>query len=141
MFNDFDAWEDGHFLFTMIYRYGNALTGSHTSALGAEIGLEKRSDNLRTDVEEAKVISNKLLTAPSEPEKRSIEIQLPKGSTYRAGDYLAALPLNPEEAVRPDMKRCQLPSVGYVVQAKVDGKDVDLLFDRSRAIYTKYAAQ
>ncbi|MDR6147820.1 cytochrome P450/flavodoxin [Sphingomonas sp. SORGH_AS870] len=40
------------------------------------------------------------LHRPSARSKRHIEIALPKGMTYRAGDYLAVLPSNPPETVR-----------------------------------------
>ncbi|ESK91468.1 cytochrome p450 [Moniliophthora roreri MCA 2997] len=46
-----------------------------------------------------KVIENRVLTKPGHPVKRHIEFELPEGSTYRTGDYLAILPQNPNESV------------------------------------------
>ncbi|CAE6484242.1 unnamed protein product [Rhizoctonia solani] len=46
------------------------------------------------------VIENKLLTTFGAPAKHHIEIELPADVTYRAGDYLSILPLNPPEYVR-----------------------------------------
>ncbi|RYP22853.1 hypothetical protein DL765_001449 [Monosporascus sp. GIB2] len=48
---------------------------------------------------EARVIDARTLTADGEPVKKHLEIQLPPGSTYRAGDYLAVLPSNPKPSV------------------------------------------
>ncbi|KAL0564092.1 hypothetical protein V5O48_017963 [Marasmius crinis-equi] len=47
-----------------------------------------------------KVIENRILTKPGYGEKRHIELELPKGVTYRAGDYIAILPRNPPDSVR-----------------------------------------
>ncbi|KIP01419.1 hypothetical protein PHLGIDRAFT_32544 [Phlebiopsis gigantea 11061_1 CR5-6] len=46
------------------------------------------------------VVQNKVLTDPAVPVKRHIEFQLPEGVTYRTGDYLAVLPINPQRDVR-----------------------------------------
>ncbi|KAI0071730.1 bifunctional P-450/NADPH-P450 reductase [Panus rudis PR-1116 ss-1] len=45
------------------------------------------------------VIENHILTSPGAPEKRHIEFALPEGMTYRAGDYLAIIPVNPPQNV------------------------------------------
>lgn len=50
----------------------------------------------------------KVLSAPGEPEKRHIEIQLPSDMTYQAGDYLAILPINPAKIVQRVMRRFNL---------------------------------
>jgi cytochrome P450/NADPH-cytochrome P450 reductase len=60
----------------------------------------------RRGVEETKVLSVKTLTAEGEePVKKHIEIQLPPGSMYRAGDYLAILPSNPRPSVLRALRR------------------------------------
>ncbi|KAK5177599.1 hypothetical protein LTR16_010952, partial [Cryomyces antarcticus] len=68
-----------------------------------------RSHTLRQDVEPAKVLVAKALTAPGAPLKKHIEIQLPSEMTYSAGDYLAILPVNPQESVQRVMRRFGLP--------------------------------
>ena len=40
--------------------------------------------------------------------KKHIEIQLPTGMTYKAGDYLAILPFNPKKTVARVFRRFQL---------------------------------
>lgn len=37
-------------------------------------------------------------------EKRHIEVRLPEGTTYEAGDYLVVQPMNPVETVRKAMR-------------------------------------
>ncbi|KAK7685349.1 hypothetical protein QCA50_011713 [Cerrena zonata] len=54
------------------------------------------------------VIQNYVLTASGAPVKRHIEFSLPEGSTYRAGDYLAILPVNPPRDVHRAIARLGL---------------------------------
>ncbi|EJD04651.1 cytochrome P450 oxidoreductase OrdA-like protein [Fomitiporia mediterranea MF3/22] len=86
---------------------------------GADAGLDVelasagtgRAKVLRQmDAEIGEVLENRLLTKPGAPEKRHIAISLPEGMSYRAGDYLAILPSNPEETVQRAMKRFKLTS-------------------------------
>ncbi|EIN10223.1 cytochrome P450 oxidoreductase OrdA-like protein [Punctularia strigosozonata HHB-11173 SS5] len=63
----------------------------------------------QTDAALGTVHSNKLLTAPGAAEKRHIEIQLPEGMSYQAGDYLAILPRNPDRDVRRALARFGIP--------------------------------
>ena len=55
----------------------------------------------RNDLAMGTVVANRELvdTAAGGRSKRHLEIALPAGQTYRAGDYLAVLPLNPAAAV------------------------------------------
>ncbi|KAH8111193.1 cytochrome P450 oxidoreductase OrdA-like protein [Phellopilus nigrolimitatus] len=73
------------------------------SALAVEVSKpgKGRATLLRQlDAETGEVIENKVLTKPGAPMKRHIEIALPEGMSYRAGDYLAILPANPEDTVQ-----------------------------------------
>ncbi|KAH9929935.1 uncharacterized protein BXZ73DRAFT_101997 [Epithele typhae] len=56
------------------------------------------------------VVENKVLTAECHPPKTHIELVLPEGFTYRAGDYPAIFPTNPERTVRRAMARFNLDS-------------------------------
>jgi len=60
-------------------------------------------------VKEAVVVTNKLLTTEGVPEKRHIVLQLPTGMTYKAGDYLAVLPMNNQKNIRRVLKWANLP--------------------------------
>ena len=77
--------------------------------LQIDIDTDSRRSKLRQDVKEAIIISNELLTAPGEPEKRHISLQLPHGMTYKTGDYLAVLPMNNSKTIRRVLKHYGLP--------------------------------
>ncbi|KAI3576776.1 putative P450 monooxygenase [Fusarium oxysporum f. sp. albedinis] len=87
---------------------------SNTASGGArelklDISLGLRPSLLRQDVMTAQVSETRLLTKPGAPRKRHIGIILPSGTTYRAGDYLAVLPLNHPDVVHRVMRRFHLP--------------------------------
>jgi cytochrome P450/NADPH-cytochrome P450 reductase len=112
MFTEFDNWEDGAFWPAVKERFGGTTpsdSDASSSTVTVEISSQTRSTNLRMDVRNARVKSVRTLTAEGEKEKRQIEIELPSDMPYRAGDYLAVLPVNPKEDVKRAMKRFQLP--------------------------------
>ncbi|KAF7186838.1 Bifunctional cytochrome P450/NADPH--P450 reductase [Pseudocercospora fuligena] len=113
MMSAFQAWEDERLWPALRQKFGGKDGDtSEASSLAQAVSIEvfsKRASNLRTDVSEAKVLSTKTLTASGAPVKKHIELQLPSSLTYRAGDYLAILPLNPEETVHRVAKRFSLP--------------------------------
>ena len=115
MMSEFQTWEDQIFWPAMKEQFGGDMeTNLETeAAVGAQnLTVEvsnRRASYLRADVSEAKVLAARSLTAPGVPEKRHIEIQLPSSMTYRAGDYLAILPLNPAETVHRVATRFGLP--------------------------------
>ena len=110
IFNDFDKWMDQELWPAIATKFG-ANNRDHLDfhGLDIEISTNTRSSDLRQDVSEAIVKDVQLLTAPGEPEKRHIELQLPTDMTYRAGDYLAVLPLNHSKIVKRVMNRFSLP--------------------------------
>ena len=77
--------------------------------LPMEVDNQARAALLKQDVQAAQVSAAELLTTPGAPRKRHIEILLPSGLTYRAGDYLAVLPMNSPQVVKRVMKRFKLP--------------------------------
>lgn len=109
MFSDFEAWEDEKLWPALAEKYGAAEPSDAVPAqrMMVEVSVPRKA-TLRQQVEEAVVVAERTLTAPSAPVKKHIEIRLPKGMTYRAGDYLAVLPLNPKETVSRVMRRFQL---------------------------------
>jgi cytochrome P450/NADPH-cytochrome P450 reductase len=114
MMSEFQAWEDQVLWPAMKEKYGGDETDLEAeAAFGAQnLTVEvssRRASHLRADVSEAKVVAARTLTAPGVPEKKHIEIQLPTAMTYRAGDYLAVLPLNPVETVHRVVTRFNLP--------------------------------
>ncbi len=105
IFNDFDKWQDEQ-LWPVI---GGGKEVEGDSGIDLEIDTSSRRSTLRQDVKEAIVLSNELLTAEGEPEKRHIVLKLPTGMSYKAGDYLAVLPLNNMKIIRRVLKRFGLP--------------------------------
>lgn len=106
--------------------------GSSTSTISAPLALEPGIEmsnmpgvnSFRADVQEGQVLDARLLTAPSEPTKRHLEIQLPEDATYECGDYLAVLPLNPGEHVRSIMSRFALRDDATVI---IKGQEIGML--------------
>ncbi|EFE36292.1 cytochrome P450 oxidoreductase OrdA-like, putative [Trichophyton benhamiae CBS 112371] len=85
IFNHFDKWQDEQ-LWSSI---GGDVDPAEEGTVEVDIDTDARKSTLRQDVREATVISNKVLTAPGEPEKRHLILTLPTGMSYKSGDYLA----------------------------------------------------
>lgn len=109
MFSDFENWEDESLWPALKKKYGASKSqdGQGTSGLVVEI-THPRKSTLRQDVEEAAVIDTKVLTKGSQAVKKHIEIRLPTGMTYKAGDYLAVLPFNPAATIARVLRRFSL---------------------------------
>ncbi|KAI0767655.1 fatty acid hydroxylase [Fomes fomentarius] len=109
-FEAFNAWENS--VWTKLgTEYGT--TASTPGMIGLEVKKvsagTKRAELLRQkDIALGTVVDNRLLTAAGAPSKRHIEFELPEGMKYRAGDYLAILPINPEGVVRRALVRYDL---------------------------------
>jgi len=106
MFSDFEAWEDTVLWPALGAKYKTTTTNDSGPLLAVEIS-NPRSSTLRQDVQEAVVVAARDLTK-GDSTKRHIEIALPTGMTYSAGDYLAVLPLNPAALVNRAMRRFKL---------------------------------
>jgi cytochrome P450/NADPH-cytochrome P450 reductase len=106
VFNDFDKWQD-ELLWPAIG--GGPEDANKESGIDVVIDTTTRTSQLRQDVREAVVVSNEVLTAEGEPEKRHIALKLPTGASYKVGDYLAVLPLNHSKTIRRVLKRYGLP--------------------------------
>jgi cytochrome P450/NADPH-cytochrome P450 reductase len=116
MFTDFEQWEDEVLWPALEARYGTSGAGQE-DANGSDDVLPNsltvrfstpRSSTLRQDVREATVVDARLLTAPGATPKKHIEIQLPGETTYKVGDYLTVLPVNPKESISRAMRHFQL---------------------------------
>ncbi|KND90461.1 Bifunctional P450/NADPH-P450 reductase [Tolypocladium ophioglossoides CBS 100239] len=104
MFSDFETWEDESLWPALHGMYGTEdSSDGGNDGLNVEVSLPRKT-TLRQDVEEAQVVAAKTLTE-SGSVKKHIEIQLPTGMTYRAGDYLAVLPFNPKQTVARVFRR------------------------------------
>ncbi|KAF1993752.1 cytochrome P450 [Amniculicola lignicola CBS 123094] len=117
MFSDFDTWTEQSFWPAVSSRFsteGIIPSTTESASIQMEISTKTRASQLQHDVQQGKVLATKVLTVPGEPEKRHIEIKLPEGTEYAAGDYLAILPLNPDESVRRVLSHFSLPADAVV---------------------------
>ncbi|KAF9872273.1 bifunctional P-450/NADPH-P450 reductase [Colletotrichum karsti] len=116
MFSDFEVWEDDVLWPALVEKYGgnagapDQLNGDASSGLTVQV-TNPRTSALRQDVREAVVADERILTSSSSDEgsqKKHMDVQLPPGVSYRAGDYLAVLPLNPRPSVERVFRRFRL---------------------------------
>jgi cytochrome P450/NADPH-cytochrome P450 reductase len=105
IFEDFDKWQDEQLWPSL----GGEIDADEESGIEIEIDTDSRRSTLRQDVKEGIIISNEVLTAQGEPEKRHIALKLPTGMTYKVGDYLAVLPMNNQKTIRRVLKHYGLP--------------------------------
>lgn len=109
MFSDFETWED-ETLWPAVEKKLN-IKASHDDPMNRlKVSFSTpRTSVLRQDVREGLVAgARSLTTGDVGEEKRHLEIQLPTGWTYAAGDYLAVLPHNPKATVARVMRRLHL---------------------------------
>lgn len=124
-FGGFDQWREALWL-----DLGKALGKAATAAVAAprlEVELVRagRSSVLRlNDLEQAQIVVNEELVDMSSPlgrSKRHIEIELPAGMTYQAGDYLSVLPRNPFGNVDRALRRFGYSADSHVIISRVEG--------------------
>jgi len=118
-FGDFDHWYDG------FWKKIGASFGQEARTTGPmplfEVEFVQRTPNpvlRQTDMEFGTIVENRELvniSMPNARSKRHIEIALPVGIHYRAGDYLAVLPLNPAVNVDRALHRFGLSYDAQVV--------------------------
>lgn len=112
LFDTWETWKDEKLWPAIGKAFGAEPAGDQPAepdGLDIEVSANARSSLLRQDMKQAMVVETSLLTAPGGPQKRHLEIELPSGMSYRAGDYLAVLPGNPLRNVRRAMARFRLP--------------------------------
>jgi cytochrome P450/NADPH-cytochrome P450 reductase len=132
-FGAFDEWYAG------LWRdFGQALgktvqTAPGGTALEVEVVKDARASLLRlADLQYGEVVENRELVDMSSPlgrSKRHIDIKLPEGMSYRAGDYLAVLPHNPIGVTMRALKRFNLASDSQIVIRKPEGSVTSLPVD------------
>ncbi|KAG8773052.1 hypothetical protein FRC12_002757 [Ceratobasidium sp. 428] len=106
--SSFEEWEDKLWK-TLSEAYGlDDNKEKHAPKVEVELvgAPTERAATLRQpDSKLGTVVENRVLTAAGASVKRHIELQLPEGMNYQAGDYLAILPSNPPEYVRRVLAR------------------------------------
>ncbi|KAK3319439.1 putative bifunctional P-450:NADPH-P450 reductase [Apodospora peruviana] len=123
---DFEQWEDDVFWPAMGDIYGiSPESADGESHLAPSLDVQfsaPRASTLGQDVKEAVVVRAHTTTkAGAAVPKKHLEIQLPGDQTYKAGDYLAVLPVNPKETVARALRRFQL-GWGSSITIKSDGR-------------------
>jgi cytochrome P450/NADPH-cytochrome P450 reductase len=122
-FGDFEAWYE-KFWERVGAEFGQARPvpgGGAAAAPLLEVSLEgaARDPILRQNqLSLGTVVANRELvdlSAPGARSKRHVEIALPEGMRYQAGDYLAVLPLNPASVVDRALARFDLAYDAQVV--------------------------
>jgi cytochrome P450/NADPH-cytochrome P450 reductase len=133
-FGDFDAWYGDFWRKTGAGSDGAAPSSPAVPRLMLEFVEGVRSPIIRQNaLQQGLVIENRELVDTSSPfgrSKRHIEIALPAGMTYRAGDYLSVLPENPPENVGRALRRFHLPYDAQVVLHRSPGLETILPTDQ-----------
>ncbi len=122
-FGDFGKWTSEALwpaLSDHIGKSGAVTTRPAMPHVEAELSTQQRASQLQQRLYWANVTAVKTLTTPGQSEKRHIEFQLPSDMEYQAGDYLAVLPLNPDETVRRVIRRFNLPWDAVITIKKGD---------------------
>jgi cytochrome P450/NADPH-cytochrome P450 reductase len=94
------------------------------AGLEVEVVRSARSAILRLDLQQGTVVENRELVDMRSPlgrSKRHLDIALPEGMSYRAGDYLAVLPRNPLANVERALRRFGFAGDTQVVISKPEG--------------------
>lgn len=108
-FLDFESWEDGILWPALETRYSVTNPTNEANPTGLIVDVSApRASTLRQNLREAVVTRARDLTAPGMPQKKHIEIRLPTGIPYEAGDYLTVLPMNPRATVARVLRRFKL---------------------------------
>ncbi|MEJ8849339.1 bifunctional cytochrome P450/NADPH--P450 reductase [Variovorax rhizosphaerae] len=138
-FGAFDAWYD-----TLWTDVGQALGRTVAEKAAAptfdvEILASGRERALQLhELEQGVIVENRELVNISHPgarSKRHLQIALPEGMRYKAGDYLSVLPRNPEAIVARALKRFGLASDTQIVIHRQAGAAATLPGDYPVAAY------
>ncbi|KAH7006759.1 cytochrome P450 [Ilyonectria destructans] len=106
IFSSFEAWQDEKLWPAL---GADAVKTCDGAAFDIKIDRSCRPSDLCEDFNEAVVLTNSILTAPGEPEKRTMTLKLPDGVKYTAGDHVAVLPLNDSSIVHRVLRWAKLP--------------------------------
>ena len=111
MFSDFERWEDEMLWPALKNTYG--VVGSDLGGAGG-LHVEIKSpptDHLQRDLKEAIVLGEWTLTSVgADTKKKHIDIQLPQGMNYKAGDCLNVLPQNHPDDIERVLRHFRLSS-------------------------------
>ena len=129
-FGDFDRWYDT--LWPVLAKtFGHEVqTGATGAMYEVEMIPQTRTALLRqSELQPGTVVENRELvnmTSPPGRSKRHVEIALPEGMTYRAGDYLAVLPTNPRQNVERALRRFGFAADNQIIIHKASDSQTSL---------------
>ena len=103
IFDNFDDWID--IVWSALDRRGST---HEVEGLDMDISTSSRAIHLRHQLQSALVLKNDVVTK-GDPEKRHVELGLPAGLSYEAGDYIALLPMNNIPTISRVLRRFGLP--------------------------------
>ena len=111
IFDDFEKWQDEKFWPSVKASFGGGEDPASdcVPALDLAISHPPESHGSRHEVQETLVLKSKAAAFSNGSMKKHIELQLPAGITYRAGDYLAVLPANPRQNIKRVVHKFNLP--------------------------------
>jgi len=143
-FGDFERWY-GTLWSTLGETFGKAVPASAAGPLfEVEIVQESRAARLRhAELQPGVIVENRELVDVSSPlgrSKRHLEIALPAGMTYRAGDYLAVLPINPAPTVQRALRRFGFGHDSHIVLHKSRDSETSLPTGHPVNVYEVLAA-
>ncbi|PVH71915.1 hypothetical protein DL98DRAFT_612749 [Cadophora sp. DSE1049] len=110
-FSDFETWEETQLWPTLgsSFKPGASTNSVLSGVSGVQVNItHPRQVTLHQNVAEGVVTRSETLTR-SGPVKKHVEIRLPPGMTYKTGDYISVLPLNPSKTVQRALAHFRLP--------------------------------
>lgn len=115
-FGDFDDWYAGFWApVAAEFELGDAAPATGPRLTAEHVGAVRDPIVRANDLKWGTVVANRLLSSPDVGAKHHVEIALPEGVRYRAGDYLAVLPVNPPAVVARALSRFELAHDDQVV--------------------------
>lgn len=123
IFDDFEKWEDEQFWPSVTKTLGGEENTSSDSVPPLEMEISSPQDinhPSSNDLQQTLVLKTGTIARSDDGElKKHLELQLPEGSHYRAGDYLAILPMNPLQTVKRVTRRFSLlPSATLYIKSE-----------------------
>ena len=112
VFGAFDDWLEN---FWQVVGSSEQSKAADAPRIQVELVPNRRASLLQAaDLAPGTVISN-IILSDEDPRKRFLEVELPTGMIYRAGDYLAILPTNPLSNVKRVLKKFNLTTDSQIV--------------------------
>lgn len=114
IFGDFGKWEDEKLWPSVKASFGGGKDPASDCVPALDLAASRppESHGSRHEVQETLVLKSKAAALSDGSMKKHIELQLPAGITYRAGDYLVVLPENPHQNIERVIHKFNLPWEG-----------------------------